>query len=292
MKVSGKRVLQGKQDNERGYALVAMMGVVMFALILTTVAAPPIKLEAQREREEEMLWRGHQVAKALEGYFRARGRFPNDLEELVKGVDLGVKKIRFLRPAAACDPMTPCDREEGTNWKLINPGDPLIRELLDAYVSAQQRGTIPLPPPPAILVQIAQMGGSTRSSSGEPTGAGAGAGAATGQDQDDDAQQNPQSRNNSGFSVGSFNSSFNSDQSPIVGVVSKKSDAMFRSYYGVEQYDRALFFAGVPVVAGGIYYPSAFNGMAQGGIGPNMTPPIGAPIPNQGGGSPNQRRLQ
>src|SRR5262245_63906452 len=197
MKVSGKRVLQGKQDNERGYALVAMMGVVMFALILTTVAAPPIKWEAKREREEEMLWRGHQVAKALEGYFSARGRFPNDLEELVKGVDLGVKKMRFLRPSAVCDPMMPCDREEGTNWKLINPGDPLIRELLDGYVSAQQRGSIPLPPPPAILVQIAQMGGTGGSSGGETAAA---------QDRDDDTPQNAQRGTNPGFSVGSFHS--------------------------------------------------------------------------------------
>src|SRR5262245_65780973 len=107
MKISVKKARAGKHRDESGYVLVAMMGVVMFALILTTVAAPPIKLEAQREREEEMLWRGHQVAKALEGYFRARGRFPNDLEELVKGVDLGVKQIRFLRPSAPCDSMRP-----------------------------------------------------------------------------------------------------------------------------------------------------------------------------------------
>ncbi len=285
MKVAGKKARQGKNRDESGYALVAMMGVVMFALILTTVAAPPIKLQAQREREEEMFWRGHQVAKALEGYFRARGRFPNDLEELVKGVDLGVKKIRFLRPSAVCDPMTPCDPEAGTNWKLINPGDPLIRELLDAYVSAQQRGTLPLPPPPAILVQIAQMG-TNRSSSGEATGAGAQQD--QDQDEDTDTQQNPQQGRNPGFSVGSFNS----DQSPIVGVVSKKQVAMFRSYYGIEQYDRALFFAGVPVIAGGIYYPSAFGGMVQ-GSGLNNTPPVGAPvIPNQGGISPTQPRLQ
>src|SRR5262245_3982136 len=138
MKVTGEKVRWGSHRNESGYALVAMMGIVMFALILATAAAPPIKLEAQREREEEMLWRGHQVAKALERYFVARGRFPSDLEELVKGVDVGVKKMRFLRPSAVCDPMTLCNREEGTNWKLVSPGDPLVRELLDAYVSTQQ----------------------------------------------------------------------------------------------------------------------------------------------------------
>src|SRR5262245_653472 len=292
MKVSGKRVLQGKQDNERGYALVAMMGVVMFALILTTVAAPPIKLEAQREREEEMLWRGHQVAKGLEGYFRRRGRFPADLGELVKGVDLGVQKVRFLRPSALCDPMTPCDREEGTNWKLINPGDPLIRELLDAYVSTQQRGTLPRCPPPPILFQIAQMG-----ETGVP-----GEAAASGKEQNNETQQHQQKQqptppgNNPGFSVGSFNS----DQSPIVGVVSKKQVQMFRSYYGIEQNDHALFFAGVPVVAGGTYYPGALCGGIPGGAPggvpggiPGANPANPAPgISNPGGISPRQPRIQ
>src|SRR5215475_7442451 len=182
MKVAGKKARQVIHRDESGYALVVMMGVVMFALILMTVAAPPIKLEAQREREEEMFWRGHQVAKGLEGYFRRRGRFPADLDELVKGVDVGVQKVRFLRPSALCDPMTPCDREEGTNWKLINPGDPLIRELLDAYVSTQQRGALPLCPPPAILVQIAQMGGTKVS----------GGAAASGQEQVDETQQQQQ----------------------------------------------------------------------------------------------------
>jgi hypothetical protein len=124
--------------------------------------------------------------------------------------------------------------------------------------------------------------GTNRSSSGEATGAGAQ------QDQDEDTPQNRQPGNNSGFSVGSFNS----DQSPIVGVVSKKQVAMFRSYYGIEQYDRALFFAGVPVIAGGIYYPSAFGGMVP-GSGLNNSPPVGAPvIPNQGGVPPTQQNLQ
>jgi type II secretory pathway pseudopilin PulG len=277
MKIAGKKARRSNHRKERGYALVAVMGVVMFALILMTVAVPPIKMETQREREEEMLWRGHQVAKALEGYFRARGRFPNNLQELVDGVDVGVKKMRFLRPSAFCDPMTLCDRQEGTNWKLVHPGDALVRDLLDAYVAAQQRGTIPLPPPPPILVQIAQMGATRLPGEG-------GSGQEQEKDQDDDTPQNA-SGNNAAFSVGGFNS----DQAPIVGVVSKKQAQMFRSYYGIEENDRALFFAGVPVIAGGIYYPSSFGGMAPGGIGPNIQNPANT-VPGIPGGQPRASR--
>src|SRR5262249_9967437 len=119
-------------QNERGYALVGIMTVMMFALILTTAAAPKLKLEAQREKEEEMLWRGQQVSTALRNYQRVRGSFPTDLMDLIKGIDVGTKKMRFLRPSALCDPMMPCTPGE-TNWRSVHPGDPLVKDLLDAY---------------------------------------------------------------------------------------------------------------------------------------------------------------
>src|SRR5215813_10511993 len=53
---------------ERGYALIGLMAVMMFALILTTATAPTLKQEMQREKEEEMLWRGQQVALAIRNY--------------------------------------------------------------------------------------------------------------------------------------------------------------------------------------------------------------------------------
>src|SRR5262245_27523856 len=74
--------------SERGYALVGLMGVMLFALILGTVAAPALKHESQREREEEMLWRGHQIQKAMAGFAAAARRngnkkYPTELSELV-----------------------------------------------------------------------------------------------------------------------------------------------------------------------------------------------------------------
>ena len=61
------------QRGERGYALVGLMAVMMFALILTTAAAPTLQREMQREKEEEMLWRGQQVVVALSRYRGYRG---------------------------------------------------------------------------------------------------------------------------------------------------------------------------------------------------------------------------
>jgi type II secretory pathway pseudopilin PulG len=127
------------RKNDRGYSLVGIMGVMMFALILTTAAAPKLKYEAQREKEEEMLWRGQQISTALKRYQAVRGNFPTDLKDLVNGINIGTKKMRFLRPSALCDPMTPCTPGE-SNWRAVNPGDPLVKELLDAYVATREKG--------------------------------------------------------------------------------------------------------------------------------------------------------
>src|SRR5262249_60739587 len=108
------------QSGERGYALVGLMAVMMFALILTTSAAPTLQRDMQREKEEEMLWRGQQVVVALSRYRAFRGGgFPTDLKELVEGIDINGKKLHLLRPSGKCDPRTPC-KEGGTKAKTGN----------------------------------------------------------------------------------------------------------------------------------------------------------------------------
>jgi hypothetical protein len=58
----------------------------------------------------------------------------------------------------------------------------------------------------------------------------------------------------------------------IIGVVSKKSGKMFRTYYDIEEYDHALFFPRVPVVAGGLINPFNIPGAADGGAIPGGVP--------------------
>ncbi len=253
-----KRKQQGAlkvRRSERGYALVALMGVMMFALILTTATAPAIKFHIQREREEEMLWRGHQVAVAIAAYNRARpGTYPTDLNELVEGVSVGVKKIRLLRPSALCDPMMPCE-PDSTNWRLVHPGDPLIKELLDAYIATQQKGLIGLRPPPPNLIQMARLSATTL----------------PGQEADTklDAVRGPLNRPGLSFSDSL------SDKKPIVGVVSRKTAQMFRVYLSIEETDHALFFPGVQVIAGGITFPMPNNQGAGSNPGGATNNPIG-----------------
>lgn len=239
-----------RKRNERGYVLIGVMAVMMFALILTTAAAPTLRQESQREKEEEMLWRGQQVAWAIKRYRAFRGgAFPTDLNELVEGVDMGGKKIRLLRPSALCDPMMPCVGE--TNWRLVHPGDPLPKELLDGIIATQEKRDMPINPQQIQeLVKFAQMGATKLPGQPADTQLDGVIGPTDNQDADSDNK---------------------TKKGPIIGVVSRKSDRMFRSYYGIEEYDHALFFADVPVIVGGFVNPIVL-GAAVTGNGASKSP--------------------
>ncbi len=267
---------------ERGYAMVGLMVVIIFALILTTAAAPALKKEMQREKEEEMLWRGQQVAIAIQRYRSLRGMaFPTKLKELVDGVDVGVKRIHLLRPSALCDPMTPCGDGE-TNWRLVSPGDPLPRELLEAIIVYQEKSPTPINPQSVQeLTRFAQMG--SVSPSGQPS------------DTQLDGVIGPVDGQQGGATSGD-----GAMGTVIIGVVSKKTGKMFRSYYGIEEYDHALFFPNVPVVAGGFINPflataAAVPGAPGGAAIRDPRCPAGGAFvngkcvggPNPTGGAPN-----
>jgi type II secretory pathway pseudopilin PulG len=94
-----------------GYSLVMLMAAITLMLIAMAVAAPSWQHVMQDDREQELLFRGCQIADGILAYQKKNGNaFPISLEVLVKG--------RFLRKAYK-DPMV----KDG-KWKLIRQGDP------------------------------------------------------------------------------------------------------------------------------------------------------------------------
>jgi hypothetical protein len=106
-----------------GFALMMVMFLTTLLLVSAMVAAPYIRTERQREREEEMIWRGKQYVRAIKLYYRKTGRFPTAIDDLTKP-KLG--SIRFMRQAYK-DPM---NKEDGA-WRLIyvGPAGQLIGSL-------------------------------------------------------------------------------------------------------------------------------------------------------------------
>ena len=112
----------------RGFTLVELIVATAILVVLTSLAIPMARVSIKREKERELrrdLWEmrdgidrykdaadrgGFQIKVGTEGY-------PPDLDTLVKGVDVGPKKVRFLRRIPV-DPMT-----GNTEWGLRSMQD-------------------------------------------------------------------------------------------------------------------------------------------------------------------------
>ncbi len=102
--------------SQRGMTLIELIVAISIMMILTTAVLPVARLTIRREREKELrrdLW---EMRDAIDRYKDAADRglfqiklgtegYPPDLDTLVKGVDIGGKKVRFLRRIPV-DPMT------------------------------------------------------------------------------------------------------------------------------------------------------------------------------------------
>lgn len=240
-----------KNRREGGYLMVGLLAMMTITLVMIGAALPQLKFESQREREEEMLWRGQQIAMALVQYTNMKGQqLPTTLEELVDGITVGVKKVRLLRRSALCDPMLPCTGEK-SNWRLVSPGDPVISSMISSLQAYQQKKKDDPQMQQMLALSIANLqrfaprvqlpGGASNSLGGGLNGI----------PQDGQNNQNPNDQGDTGRSLlGGL-----SDQKPIVGVVSHSKDRTVRQILDLEQYDQELFYVGGTVIAGGFYTP-------------------------------------
>jgi general secretion pathway protein G len=104
---------------QRGFTLIELIVATAILIILTGMAVPLARISLKREREHELredLW---MLRDAIDRYKDAADRgafqqkvgsegYPPDLDTLVKGVDVGGKKLRFIRRIPV-DPMTKQD---------------------------------------------------------------------------------------------------------------------------------------------------------------------------------------
>jgi len=98
--------------------------MTLFAL----AAAPSILQQSQREREQEAIFRGEEIADAIRAYYNAQlksGRaprgeaaLPTSIDNLVEGVSIPgrTKKLQVLRASAARDPLSTTGE-----WRFIKP---------------------------------------------------------------------------------------------------------------------------------------------------------------------------
>jgi type II secretory pathway pseudopilin PulG len=102
---------------QRGTILLTLLFLVVVLGLAASMAGQALKDYAQREREDELLWRGQQYRQAIASYVRGQSGvqvYPSSLEDLLRDPRFpGV--IRHLRRPYD-DPMT------GQTWELIRDG--------------------------------------------------------------------------------------------------------------------------------------------------------------------------
>jgi hypothetical protein len=105
-----KRIVDRRQQ---GYAIMTVMFFLTLLVLGTILVAPNLVTDVQRQKEEEMIWRGKQYVRAIRLYYGKTHRFPTQLEDLYTPKT----GIRFLRQAYK-DPMNTVDG----SWRLIYIG--------------------------------------------------------------------------------------------------------------------------------------------------------------------------
>src|SRR5882762_1332871 len=109
--------------SQRGFALMMVMFLTTIVLLGAMAAAPYIRTERQREKDEVLIWRGKQYVRGIKLYYRKTGRFPTSVDDLTKP-KLG--SLRFMRQAYK----DPVNKEDGA-WRMIyvGPAGQLIGSL-------------------------------------------------------------------------------------------------------------------------------------------------------------------
>jgi general secretion pathway protein G len=105
-----------RMSNQAGLTLIELIVTCAILGILASAAVPMARFKIQREKERELHYDLWQMRDAIDHYKDAADKgafqtkvdsqnYPPDLEELVKGVDIQGKKVKFLRKIPI-DPMT------------------------------------------------------------------------------------------------------------------------------------------------------------------------------------------
>jgi type II secretory pathway pseudopilin PulG len=260
--------------NEAGYTLLLVVFMVATMLIAAAIARPNIITEGRRQKEEEMIWRGNQYARAIGLYYRAFGRFPTKVEDLTNQTN----GVRFLRHAYP-DPMN----KENGSWRFIyiGPNGILIgsnrqQSLLQGALNGAGMPGMGMPPLTGTMGQLANSAQNNIPGSGAPG-----------------LPVVLSPNNNSSADSSSSSSGFGSQPQPlggstiggnIIGVGSKIDKGSLRLYIGEDNYKNWEFIWNPLRTAVPGQPPANSNGpAAPGGANTNGQPPP-APVV----GSPTQ----
>jgi hypothetical protein len=96
-----------KHRSDAGFSLAALIFFVTAASVFIAAIVPAYQMQAKREQEEELIFRGGEYTRAIQKYQRRFGVYPSSMDQL-----LSTNGLRFLR-RKYIDPIT------GKDFRLI-----------------------------------------------------------------------------------------------------------------------------------------------------------------------------
>lgn len=96
-----------------GFTYLGLLALIVIMGLMAAMAGEVASTRAQREREAELLFIGHQFRDAIERYYRQNHRFPMALTDLSQDSADELRPQHFIRRLYA-DPMT-----HATDWTLV-----------------------------------------------------------------------------------------------------------------------------------------------------------------------------
>jgi len=191
------------RGGEAGYTLVAVLAAMTILMLAITAAAPGIQQQVTREKEKEAIFRGEEVAEAIQRYIDTYKRPPTSIDQLLEGLPEGTKKLQILRSEAAHDPLSSTGE-----WRLISFNDPEMLEFARS-VALYNGGQLPPPSDTNLQLFTPQLTGLTNLKTDD----------------------NPTSgEDDSTTTIKSF-----------VGVASRNRRPSVLTYYGIERHDKWIF---------------------------------------------------
>lgn len=213
---------------ERGMTMIAVMAIMVITTVALLAAAPSIYLQIQREKEEEAIRRGEEIAEAIKQYIIHHNgtKLPESIDDLLEGLPQGTKKRMILRPSAAIDPLSKDGR-----WRLIK-ADPQTIARFAKRIQDYNNGLLPSNSTQLLDRYSVVIVNSLNTES-------------------DDDLTAPEDFDDS------------TDNTPFIGVASQSRSRSVLTYYGVENHSKWVF---TPLFrGGGAFTPSVRPGFNPGG---------------------------
>jgi len=135
MKATVRSARYGRSSASDGYTLVAIVIGMMILAILIMGVAPSVATIMKREREQELLFRGKQYARAIVLFQRRYGRLPNELKELYENRPRTIRKL-FKDPMCRCP-----------DWHIIYLNTPDALPVGNPGSAGLGSGPVPTPTP-------------------------------------------------------------------------------------------------------------------------------------------------